>query len=77
MRPVLIAAGLGLLWFVEFQDAGRPLDAPVWGTMVVLGVRLLADFVGAWFVVSGLQLALSLARLGLGYLHGLWVGGRA
>jgi hypothetical protein len=77
MRPVLIAAGLGLFWFVEFQDAARALDAPVWGAIAVWGIRLLADFVGAWFVVSGLQLVVSLARLGLGYLRGLWVGGRA
>jgi hypothetical protein len=36
-----------------------------------LGVRLLADFVGAWVVVSALQLVLALGRLGVAYLRGL------
>jgi hypothetical protein len=74
MRPVLLAAGLGLYWFVEYQDlGGQPEAAPIWGHMVVLGVRLLADFVGAWFIVAGLQLAIMLLRLTLSYLRNLWV----
>jgi hypothetical protein len=41
--------------------------------MMMVGVRLLADFVGAWVVVSAVQLALVLGRLGLAYLRGLWL----
>jgi hypothetical protein len=41
--------------------------------MMMVAVRLLADFVGAWVIVSALQLALSLGRLGLAYLRGLWL----
>jgi hypothetical protein len=73
LRPVLLAAGLGVYWFVEFQDAGSSSDAPMWGYMMMVGVRLLADFVGAWVVVSAVQLALVLGRLGLAYLRGLWL----
>jgi hypothetical protein len=73
MRPVLLAAGLGLYWFVEYQDAGGTTDAPMWGYMTMVGVRLLADFVGAWVIVSALRLALALGRLGVGYLRGLWL----
>jgi len=72
MRPVLLAVGLGLYWFVEYQDLGGQPEAPMWGYLVVLGVRLLADFVGAWFIVAALQLAFSLVRLGLAYLRNLW-----
>jgi hypothetical protein len=72
MRPVLLAAGLAVYWFVEFQDAGGAVNAPMWGYMVMVGVRLLADFIGAWVVVSAVQLALALGRLGLSYVRGLW-----
>jgi hypothetical protein len=77
MRPVLLAAGLGLYWFVEYQDAGGTADVPMWGYMTMVGLRLLADFVGAWLIVSALQLALALGRLGLAYLRGLWLQGSA
>src|ERR1700736_6205285 len=73
MRPVLLAAGLGLYWFVENQDAGGATDVPMWGYMTMVAVRLLADFVGAWVIVSAFQLALALARLGVSYLRGLWL----
>ena len=73
MRPVLLAAGLGLFWFVEYQDTGGAAEMPMWGCMMMVAVRLLADFVGAWVIVSALQLALSLGRLGLAYLRGLWL----
>ena len=73
IRPVLLAAGLGLLWFVQFQDAGGPTDVQMWAYMTMVGVRLVADFVGAWVIVSALQLALALSRLGFVYLRGLWM----
>ena len=73
MRPVLLAAGLGLYWFVEYQDAGGPTAVPIWGYMMMVAIRLLADFVGAWVIVSALQLALALGRLGVSYLRGLWL----
>jgi len=72
MRPVLLAAGLAGYWFVEYQDAGGAANAPMWGYMTMVGVRLLADFIGAWVIVSALQLALALGRLGLSYVRGLW-----
>lgn len=71
MKPVLLAAGLSLYWFVEYQDAGGAVDVPVWGYAVMVGVRLLADFVGALVIVSMLQLLLMLGRLAFAYLRGL------
>jgi hypothetical protein len=73
MRPVFLAVGLGLYWFVEYQDIGGAADLPMWGYVMTIGVRLLADFVGAWVIVSALQLLLALAKLGVSYLRGLWV----
>lgn len=73
MRPVLLAAGLGLYWFVQYPDVGGATEAPMWGYAVMVGVRLLADFVGALVVVSALQLALVLGRLAFAYLRGLWL----
>jgi hypothetical protein len=73
MRPVLLAAGLGLFWFAEYQDGGGAEGAPMWGYLVGGGVRVLADFVGAWFIVSALQLGLALLRFGVTYIRGLWV----
>jgi len=73
MKPVLLAAGLGLYWFVEYQDHGSPTEMPMWGYAMMIGVRLLADFVGAWVLVSALQLVLALAKLGASYLRGLWM----
>jgi hypothetical protein len=73
LRPVLLSLGLGLLWFVEFQDGGAHNDAPPWGYMIVVGARLFADFVGAWFVVSGLHLVFSVGRVAILYLHSLWM----
>jgi hypothetical protein len=45
---------------------------PIWAYAATIGVRLLADFVGAWVVVSALQLALALGRLGVVYARG-WI----
>jgi hypothetical protein len=73
MRPVLLAAGLGLFWFVEYQEGGDVEGAPMWAYLAVNGVRVVVDFVGAWFVVSALQLAIGLVRFGLTYLRGLWL----
>lgn len=73
MRPIFLAAGLGLYWFVEYQDIGGMADMPVWGYAMTIAVRLLADFVGAWVIVSALQLLLALGKLGVSYLRGLWV----
>jgi hypothetical protein len=72
VRPVLLAAGLGLYWFVKYQDADGPPDVPMWAYLITVGVRVVADVVGAWVIVSALQLALALGRLGLVYLRGLW-----
>jgi len=73
MRPIFLAAGLCLYWFVEHQDFGGASDMPIWGYGVTIGVRLLADFVGAWVIVSALQLLLALGKLGVSYLRGLLV----
>jgi hypothetical protein len=70
MKPVLLAAGLGLYWFVEYQDIGGSPEVPMWGYAATLGVRLLANFVGAWVLVSALQLLLALCRLGFAYARG-------
>ena len=72
VRPVLLAAGLGLYWFVKHQDADGPADVPMWAYLIAVGVRVVADVVGAWVILSALQLALALGRLGLVYLRGLW-----
>ena len=73
MRPGLLGAGLGLFWFVEYQDAGGISDVPMWGYIMTVAVRLLADFVGAWVIVAALQLVLVLARLGVSHLRSLWL----
>jgi hypothetical protein len=69
-RPVLLAGGLGLLWFVQFQQGG-PADevGPAWTHAVVLGSRLLADFVGAWVVIALIQLVVVLARAAFAQLR--------
>jgi hypothetical protein len=45
----------------------------MWGYMVMVGVRVLVDFVGALVVVSSFRLVLALARLALSYLRGWWL----
>lgn len=70
IKPVLLAAGLGLYWFVEYQGLGDAESMPMWGYAATVGVRLLGDFVGAWVIVSALQLALALGRLAVAYLRG-------
>ena|SRR5579885_3607114 len=77
IKPVLLAAGLGLYWFVEYQDLGDAPSMPAWGYAAAMGVRLLADFVGAWVLVSALQLALAVGRLGIAHLRGWMVQQRS
>jgi hypothetical protein len=62
-RPLLLAGVLGLVWFVLVQEGGIEDDVPGWGMPILLGVRLLADFVGGWVVVSLLQLLFNFVRL--------------
>jgi len=62
---MLLAGGLGLMRFVQFQEVGSGEDAPAWSMALVLGVRLLVDFVGAWIVVSVLRIAFVFGKLGL------------
>jgi hypothetical protein len=69
VRPLLLAGVLGLIWFVLVQEGGIEDDAPMWGVPIILCVRLLVDFVGGWVVVSLLQLAFNLGRLGLSRLR--------
>jgi hypothetical protein len=73
MKPVLLAAGLGLYWFVAYQDGGGDADAPMWGFLTTAALRLLADFVGAWLIISALQLAIAVGKIGLTYLRALWL----
>jgi hypothetical protein len=72
VRPLLLAGGLALMWFVQFQEAGVDKDAPPWGVVLVLGVRLFVDIIGAWLAVSILRLILALARIGLAQLRHQW-----
>jgi hypothetical protein len=72
VRPFLLAGALALMWFVQFQDAGVDVDAPPWAVALVLGVRLLADFIGAWVAISAARLALALGRIALAQLRGHW-----
>lgn len=65
IRPMLLAGGLGLLWFVEFQEFGVADAMPVWSVALVLCVRLLADFVGAWVLISLLRVAFVFGKLGV------------
>jgi len=73
MRPFLLAAGLGLYWFAVHQDGGGEANAPIWGYMAMVGLRLAADVVGAWIVVAALQLAFAFAKVGLTYARSLWM----
>lgn len=62
-RPVLLAAGLGLMWFAEFQSVALPAGVPNWALALVLGCRLLADIVAAMVIVSVLRLVLMMLWL--------------
>jgi hypothetical protein len=69
LRPILLAAGLGLLWFVETPPPEYVEGAADWSFALLIGVRLLADFVGAWLVVSALRLAFNLTRYAWTRVH--------
>ena len=64
MRPYLLSGGLALMWFAQFQELGVEGDTPAWGIAAVMAVRLSADFVGAWLLVSLLRLAFTAGRVG-------------
>jgi hypothetical protein len=72
VRPCLLAGGLALLWFVQFQDVGVDGEAPIWGVALVIGLRLLADFIGAWVALSVLRLALAFGVMGLTHIRAYW-----
>ena len=72
MRPFLLAGGLALLWFVQFQEVGVDGEARGWGVALVIGLRLLADFIGAWVALSVLRLAMALGRMGLIHMRAYW-----
>jgi hypothetical protein len=64
MRPTLVAGGLGLLWYVQVQqEVGIEGDVPDWGLALIIATRLLVDFVGAWAIVSVVQLTVVAGRL--------------
>lgn len=64
MRPTLVAGGLGLLWYVQVQqEGGIEGDIPSWGLALIITTRLLVDFVGAWAIVSLVQLTVISGRL--------------
>ena len=63
VRPALLAGGLGLMWFVQFQQVSGDPEAPAWGYGLALGLRLLADIVGAWIVIAVVQLLFACGRL--------------
>jgi hypothetical protein len=65
IRPVLLAGGIALMWFVQFQQAPAAADAPSWGLGLVFAGRLLADFVGASVAVTFVRLGLGAARVAL------------
>ena len=60
------------MWFVLFQEGGVEGDAPPWVIAIVIAVRLLVDFVGAWVVLSISRLAFVLSRLMLIQLRDHW-----
>jgi hypothetical protein len=62
-RPMLLAGGLGLLWFVQYQQGGPAEETgPAWAHGAVLGTQLLADIIGAWVVIAVAQLVFALIR---------------
>ena len=66
---MLLAGGLGLLWFAEFQDGRWPDDVSVSAAAITLVARIAADVVGAWVLISVARLGYVMARLGLARLR--------
>jgi hypothetical protein len=62
LRPILLAGGLGLLWFAAFPQDVFEGDLPAWSVAAQFGSRLFADFVGGWVAVSLLRLAFASQR---------------
>ena len=62
---MLLASGLGLMWFVKFQAGPLPVGVPGWGVTLLLVGKLLADFVCAAVVVALVRLGLAVMRLGI------------
>ncbi|HVC53084.1 MAG TPA: hypothetical protein VND87_13775 [Stellaceae bacterium] len=70
LRPVLLAGGLGLVWFIEFQQPVMALPGgPPWSYALVIGMRLLADVVCARLLIALAQLVFAAGRLGLARLR--------
>lgn len=69
LRPLLLAGGLGLIWFIEFQQPGLTPNGPGWSYALVLGVRLVADTVCARLLIAIVQLLFATGRLGLARLR--------
>jgi hypothetical protein len=69
VRPFLLAGGLALIWFVQFQAVGVDGEAPPWAFAIVAVGRLVVDFIGAWVALSVVRLVIALARLGLIHLR--------
>ena len=65
LRPMFVAGGLGLLWFVKFQAGPLPVGVPGWGVSLLLAGQLAADFVCAAVVVAAVRLAWSAVHLGV------------
>ena len=72
MRPFLLAGGLALIWFAQFQEAGVGGDAPAWAFAIVAVGRLVVDFIGAWVALSVIRLVIALGRLGSIHLRTYW-----
>jgi len=70
LRPLLLAGGLGLVWFIEYQQpVVAPPGGPPWSYALVLGVCLLADIVCARVLIALAQLLFAAGRLGLARLR--------
>jgi hypothetical protein len=67
IRPMLLAGGMALMWFVEFQGMALPINVPSWGMPLIIIGRLFADFVGAALVVALVRLGLAVTRLALAH----------
>jgi hypothetical protein len=65
IRPVLLAGGMGLMWFVKYQSGPPPMGVPAWGVALIYGGRLFADFVGAAVIVAVVRLGLAAVRFAI------------
>jgi hypothetical protein len=65
LRPMLLAGGMGLMWFVKYQAGPLPVGVPGWGVALLFVGQLLADFVCAAVVVAVARLGLAMVRLSI------------